>query len=275
MAQSALHGRQYRTALVGGRQHPARDRAGGPADQPAADGCRLRRARQRGDDRHSAPRHGNRGRGGPRAEGIRPRPPAPPEDRPWHALGDLGRAARRRAGSQRNLPPGLRQLPDPRPRQDGDGGTARPRRPILVRGPRPVSQSAYRDGGHHRGRWVRRRIGSPRREDDPRSLLPPPTRSRRRIRRRRRNPNRMMYATRTRNARPEPFAVEVSIGERLGLAHMDWPLAFAAVGLVAFSVLPLGQATRHDVPGSPDYSLERQAIYALLGVLGMFALTRI
>jgi rod shape determining protein RodA len=85
----------------------------------------------------------------------------------------------------------------------------------------------------------------------------------------------MMYATRTRNARPEPFAVQVGLGERLGLAHMDWPLAFAAVALVGFSVLTLGQATRHDVPGSPDYYLERQAIYALLGVIGMFALTRI
>jgi rod shape determining protein RodA len=85
----------------------------------------------------------------------------------------------------------------------------------------------------------------------------------------------MMYATRTRNARPEPFAIEVSLGERLGLAHMDWPLAFAAAALVAFSVLTLGQATRHDVPGSPDYYLERQAIYAVLGLLGMFALTRI
>jgi len=84
-----------------------------------------------------------------------------------------------------------------------------------------------------------------------------------------------MYATRTRNARPEPFAVQVSLGERLGLAHMDWPLAFAAVALVAFSVFTLGQATQHDVPGSPDYYLERQAIYAVLGVLGMFLLTRI
>lgn len=85
----------------------------------------------------------------------------------------------------------------------------------------------------------------------------------------------MMYATRTRNARPEPFAVQVSIGERLGLAHMDWPLACAAVALVGFSIFTLGQATRHDVPGSPNYYLERQAIYAVLGVLGMFLLTRI
>jgi rod shape determining protein RodA len=85
----------------------------------------------------------------------------------------------------------------------------------------------------------------------------------------------MMYATRTRNARPEPFTVHVGIAERLGLAHMDWQLTFAAVGLVAFSVFTLGQATTHDVPGSPDYYVERQAIYALLGIAGMVLLTRI
>ncbi|MGN6587111.1 MAG: FtsW/RodA/SpoVE family cell cycle protein, partial [Solirubrobacterales bacterium] len=56
---------------------------------------------------------------------------------------------------------------------------------------------------------------------------------------------------------------------------MDWPLAIAAVGLAAFSVLTLGQATRHDVPGSPDYYVERQLIYALLGIVGMVLLTRI
>ena len=83
------------------------------------------------------------------------------------------------------------------------------------------------------------------------------------------------YATRTRNSRPEPFAVHVGIGERLGLAHMDWPLTIAAVSLVAFSVFTLGQATQNDVPGDPNYFLERQAIYALLGIVGMIALTRI
>lgn len=85
----------------------------------------------------------------------------------------------------------------------------------------------------------------------------------------------MMYATRTRNARPEPFTVHIGIAERLGLAHMDWPLTIAAVGLVAFSVFTLGQATTHDVPGSPNYYVERQAIYAVLGVIGMLLLTRI
>jgi len=85
----------------------------------------------------------------------------------------------------------------------------------------------------------------------------------------------MMYATRTRQARPEPFAVHVGIAERLGLAHMDWPLTIAAVGLVAFSVFTLGQATQNDVPGSPHYYLDRQAIYAVLGVVGMLLATRI
>jgi rod shape determining protein RodA len=85
----------------------------------------------------------------------------------------------------------------------------------------------------------------------------------------------MMYATRTRQARPEPFAVHVGIGERLGLAHMDWPLTIAAVALIAFSVFALGQATQNDVPGDPNYFLERQAIYALLGIVGMVVLTRI
>jgi rod shape determining protein RodA len=84
-----------------------------------------------------------------------------------------------------------------------------------------------------------------------------------------------MYATRTRQARPEPFAVRVGIAERLGLAHMDWPLTIAAVALVAFSVFTLDQATLHDVTGSPHYYVDRQAIYGVLGVIGMVILSRI
>jgi len=84
-----------------------------------------------------------------------------------------------------------------------------------------------------------------------------------------------MYATRTRNARPEPFAAREGIAERLGLAHMDWPLTIAAVALVAFSVFTLGQATAHDVPGSPNYYVDRQLLYGVAGVIGMLLLTRI
>jgi rod shape determining protein RodA len=85
----------------------------------------------------------------------------------------------------------------------------------------------------------------------------------------------MMYATRARNARPEPFTAHVGIGERLGLAHMDWTLALATVALAAFSVFTLGQATTHDVPGSPNYYVDRQALYGILGVVGMLLATRI
>lgn len=84
-----------------------------------------------------------------------------------------------------------------------------------------------------------------------------------------------MYATRTRNARPQPFTVHVGISERLGLAQMDWTLTLSALALIAFSLLTLGQATQNDVPGSPNYFLERQAIYALLGIVGMVLMTRI
>jgi rod shape determining protein RodA len=84
-----------------------------------------------------------------------------------------------------------------------------------------------------------------------------------------------MYATRTRQTRAEPFAVRDGIAERLGLAHMDWPLALAAVGLIAFSVFTLGQATSHDVPGNPGYYVDRQVIYGVLGVIAMLVLARI
>src|ERR1700709_755520 len=85
----------------------------------------------------------------------------------------------------------------------------------------------------------------------------------------------MMYATRARQSRPELFDDRASIGERLGLAHVDWVLTFSAIGLVAFSVLVLGQATLHDLPGSPNYYVERQMIYGVTGILGMLVLSRI
>src|SRR6201999_3769576 len=84
-----------------------------------------------------------------------------------------------------------------------------------------------------------------------------------------------MYATRARQARPELFDERPTIGERLGLAHMDFVLTFAAIGLVAFSVFTLGQATLHDIPGNPNYYVERQAIYGVVGVIGMLILSRI
>ncbi len=85
----------------------------------------------------------------------------------------------------------------------------------------------------------------------------------------------MMYATRARRARPEPFAVRPGIAERLSLPYMDGALAFSAAALAAFSVFTLSQATSHDVPGSPGYYTDRQTIYALVGIVGMYLLARV
>jgi rod shape determining protein RodA len=84
-----------------------------------------------------------------------------------------------------------------------------------------------------------------------------------------------MYATRARRARPEPFALHPGLAERLGLPYMDGTMALSALALVAISVFTLGQATLHDVPGDPYYYADRQAIYAVLGLVGMYALARI
>jgi rod shape determining protein RodA len=84
-----------------------------------------------------------------------------------------------------------------------------------------------------------------------------------------------MYATRARQARPEPFAVHPGIAERLGLPYLDLQLGLAAIGLVAFGLFTLDQATLHDVPGSPHYYVERQALYAIAGLAGMYLLARI
>jgi rod shape determining protein RodA len=84
-----------------------------------------------------------------------------------------------------------------------------------------------------------------------------------------------MYATRTRRARPEAFAAHPSIAERLGLPYMDGSLAVASVALVATSVFVLAESTLRDVPGNPGYFADRQAVYALLGLIGMYALARI
>ena len=93
-----------------------------------------------------------------------------------------------------------------------------------------------------------------------------------RTRRRRR---RVMYATRARRTRPEPFTVRPGIAERLGLPYMDAALGFSAVALALVSIYTLDHATAQDVPGSPGYYTDRQTLYAIIGVVGMYLLSRI
>jgi rod shape determining protein RodA len=84
-----------------------------------------------------------------------------------------------------------------------------------------------------------------------------------------------MYATKARRARPEPFAVRPGIAERLGLPYMDFSLGLAAIALAAISIYTLQHATAQDVPGDPGYYSNRQALYAVLGLVGMYLLSRI
>jgi rod shape determining protein RodA len=76
--------------------------------------------------------------------------------------------------------------------------------------------------------------------------------------------------------RPRPFDTRhEGIAERLGLAHLDPLLAFAALGLIAFSVVALAETTREQVPDNPYFFVVRQSIYAVIGIAAMLAVARV
>ena len=76
--------------------------------------------------------------------------------------------------------------------------------------------------------------------------------------------------------RPRPFAEpRESLLERAGVMRLDFPLLAGAVGLIAFSIFTLGEATAQDVPGDPHYYVIRQAIYAVIGIALMLAVARV
>jgi rod shape determining protein RodA len=83
-----------------------------------------------------------------------------------------------------------------------------------------------------------------------------------------------MYAT-ARRARPEPFSTRPGLLERTGIPYLDPVLLLTAIALGAFSIFVLGQATRHDVIGDPNYYVKRQVIYVVLGLVALLLLTRI
>jgi rod shape determining protein RodA len=57
--------------------------------------------------------------------------------------------------------------------------------------------------------------------------------------------------------------------------RLDFPLLAGAVGLIAFSIYTLGQATAQDIPNDPHYYVIRQAIYAVIGIALMLAVARV
>ncbi len=65
------------------------------------------------------------------------------------------------------------------------------------------------------------------------------------------------------------------LAERLGLTGVDGVMLGASVGLIAFSVFTLATSTRDEIAGRPLYFVERQALYAVVGVALMLAISRI
>ena len=63
--------------------------------------------------------------------------------------------------------------------------------------------------------------------------------------------------------------------EWLKLRRMDGVLFGAAVGLIAFSVFTLATSTRDEIAGRPLFFVERQSLYAVIGIALMIALSRI
>ncbi|MDQ3729877.1 MAG: rod shape-determining protein RodA [Actinomycetota bacterium] len=63
--------------------------------------------------------------------------------------------------------------------------------------------------------------------------------------------------------------------ERAGVLKLDFALLAGALGLIAFSIYTLGQATAEDVPGDPYFYVIRQAIYATVGIALMLAVARV
>lgn len=66
-----------------------------------------------------------------------------------------------------------------------------------------------------------------------------------------------------------------SLAPREWRLRIDPLLLLAALGLVVCSVIVLKGATRNDVPGDPNYYVYRQALYGGVGLLLMYALSRI
>ena len=75
------------------------------------------------------------------------------------------------------------------------------------------------------------------------------------------------YAAAERVARPRARAREASL-----LRRLDWPLLAAVGGVVAYGLWAIDGITKHDITGDPNYYVTRQAVYALVGAVGMVAM---
>src|SRR5918999_2064578 len=62
---------------------------------------------------------------------------------------------------------------------------------------------------------------------------------------------------------------------RRRLLRLDLLVLLATLGLIGFSLMTLDTATATDIPGSPDYFVIRQGLYAVVGLALMLVLASI
>jgi rod shape determining protein RodA len=65
------------------------------------------------------------------------------------------------------------------------------------------------------------------------------------------------------------------VAELLNLRYLDGVMLAASVGLIAFSIFTLASATRGEVAADPLYFVERQSVYAVLGIVAMIAISHL
>ena len=155
---------------------------------------------------------------------------------------------------------------------------ARPARPSAA--PRATSPGTWRAAPYNdprivvavddRARRVRRRGGGAGGAPDPGRLLR--DQGQEGGRRGRERPGLMTPAS-----SPTPFGTGVQrfSEPRQRLLRLDLLVLLATLGLLAFSLVTLDAATATDVPGSPDYFVTRQALYAVVGLVLMLVLASI
>jgi len=75
-----------------------------------------------------------------------------------------------------------------------------------------------------------------------------------------------------------PYGTSVKGFREAGSARLagglDFPLLLAALGLMGCSIYTIGQATNTDIPGNPNFFVERQAAYAAVGLALMLVISR-
>lgn len=79
----------------------------------------------------------------------------------------------------------------------------------------------------------------------------------------------------SRLSRPEPAGPGHRILERAGLAGIDSWLTVAVLGLFICSLLTIHAASVTEIARAPAQLVERQALYGLVGIIGMLTLARI